>query len=62
MKKKIILAIAFICAIFEITAQQPIDKTQLTCFYKYDYTQSGLRSVRKLIDTMMLEIGNKSCK
>jgi GLPGLI family protein len=50
-----------ICIFCKIKAQ-PIDNTQLKCIFEYNYTDSGLRSVKKLVDTMMLEIGNKSCK
>jgi GLPGLI family protein len=61
MKKKIILAISIIFICCKIDAQ-PIDIMQLKCLYKYDYTYYTIRSEQKLIDTMMLEIGAKSCK
>jgi GLPGLI family protein len=62
MKKILITAIIFICALFKINAQQYIDNMQLRCSYKHDYINIGSRSIHKLVDTMMLEIGNKSSK
>ncbi|MDR1197714.1 MAG: GLPGLI family protein [Prevotellaceae bacterium] len=59
MKKTLITAIVFICVLFEINAQQQIDNIQLKCTYRYDYISPANR---KLVDTMMLEVGKDICK
>ena len=62
MKKTIAIIILFIFAFHKINAQQHIDNMQLKCLYKYNYTPRVKTTTDIEIDTMMLEIGNKSCK
>ncbi|MDR1552253.1 MAG: GLPGLI family protein [Prevotellaceae bacterium] len=62
MKKTLITAIVFICAVFEINAQQHIDNMQLKCLYEHYYQYNTRGSTKTLIDTMQLEIGQKICK
>jgi GLPGLI family protein len=59
--KKIIIISTVIILFGKINAQQ-IDIMQLKCVYVYNYTKYTTRSERKLTDTMMLEVGSKSCK
>jgi GLPGLI family protein len=58
MKKILVTTIIFICALYTVNAQQHIDNMQLKCLYEHYY----LYNIKTLIDTMRLEIGQKSCK
>ena len=60
MKKTIIGLIGFIAIALSANAQQ-IDNTILKCVYHYEY-MSRVKRPDLLPDTMMLEIGSKSCK
>ena len=58
--KRIITITLFIFALCQSRAQQ-IDNTILKCVYHYEY-MSRVKRPDLLPDTMMLEIGSKSCK
>ncbi|MDR1199605.1 MAG: GLPGLI family protein [Prevotellaceae bacterium] len=62
MKRLFIITIVFICALFEINAQQQIDNMQLKCLYEHYYQYSTSKSTQTLIDTMRLEVGQNVCK